>query len=81
MNARMITGMIVVMIVLWGTILTREDYRRGVSRFWLSGGVSMFTFRRDATPRLFWASLITNILFIGAVLMGAIGLIALPVHS
>ena len=78
MNAHL-AGALALLIVVPGAFITRQDYRQGVSRFWLSGGINTLTFRRDADPVLFWGSTVINILLIGLILFGAIAV--LPTHS
>ncbi|WP_267387049.1 hypothetical protein [Sphingomonas sp. GC_Shp_3] len=80
MNAHLAGGL-ALLIVVPGAFMTRQDYRNGVSRFWLSGGIDMFTFRRYADPAFFWGSTIVNVMLIGLILLGAVAALILPTHA
>ena len=80
MNAHL-AGALGLAIVLGGAVITLQDFRSSVSRFWLSGGVNMFTFRRDAAPALVWASTLANGVLIGLVILGSVAALLLPTRS
>ena len=65
MNRRL-AGLLALAVLLPGGAMTVGDYRDGKSRFWLSGGVEMFTFDRRTNPALFWASTLANAVLIMA---------------
>lgn len=67
MNKRLIAAL-TFGVSLWGAAITRQDFRAGRSRFWLSGGINMFEARRDANPAWFWAFTAINAVLIGALL-------------
>ena len=77
MNKRL-AAMLALAVVLPGGALTLGDYRDGRSRFWLSGGVNMFTFQRRDNPLLFWASTVINILMIVAMTIVCAVMLVLP---
>jgi hypothetical protein len=77
MNRR-IAGALGLAVSLGGVAATLGDFRTGRSRFWLSGGVNMFTFDRIASPMLFWASTVANILLLALLTFGSTAAMLLP---
>ncbi len=77
MNRRL-AGLLALAVLLPGGVMTLGDYREGRSRFWLSGGVEMFTFDRRKNPASFWASTVINAVLIVAVGLVCAVMIALP---
>ncbi|OYY89258.1 MAG: hypothetical protein B7Y45_12875 [Sphingomonas sp. 28-66-16] len=77
MNRR-VAGAIGLAVGLGGAAMTLGDFRRRQSRFWLSGGVNMFTFDRDRDPMMFWGSTIANWLLIGLITAGGALAVLLP---
>lgn len=77
MNKRLV-GAMTLAISLWGASITRQDFRSGRSRFWLSGGVNMFEARRDRNPAWFWAFTAFNGALIAALLVVSVLMILVP---
>ena len=77
MNRR-VAALLALAVALPGGAMTLGDYRDGKSRFWLSGGVNMFTFERRANPLLFWASTVINVALIAALTLVCGVMLVLP---
>ena len=77
MNKRL-AGAMTLAVCLWGASITRQDYREGRSRFWLSGGINMFEARRDQDPIWFWAFTAINAGLVTALLSVSILMLLLP---
>ena len=75
---RHVAALLALAVALPGGAMTLGDYRDGKSRFWLSGGVNMFTFDRTASPLLFWASTAVNVLMIAALTIVCGFMLVLP---
>ncbi len=75
---RHVAAMLALAVALPGGAMTLGDYREGRSRFWLSGGVNMFTFERRASPLLFWVSTAVNVLMIAALAIVCALMLVLP---
>jgi hypothetical protein len=77
MNKRW-TGALTFGISLWGASITRDDFRRGRSRLWPSGGVIPFEASREANPLWFWTFTAINIALIAVLLAVSILLVVRP---
>ena len=74
MNHR-VAGLLALVVVLPGAVITRNDFRSGVARLWLSGGVVPIRAERAVSPTNFWVLMIMNWALI--VLIAAAGIMLL----
>ena len=65
-------------VALGGAVMTVMDFRAHRSRFWLSGGINIFSFDRATSPRLFWASTVINTILIALLMIVSLAAMVLP---
>jgi hypothetical protein len=75
---RRLAGVLALAIALPGAIIGRNDFRAGVARLWISGGVMPIRAERAVSPAYFWAFTIVNGLTVAAIVAASLLLLVLP---